>query len=599
LDGGVVVFDAVSGVEPQSETVWHQADRYSVPRICFVNKMDRIGADFERTVQMIADQLKASPLPVQLPRYSEQGFTGVIDLLQMKALIFSDEPGAEATIEEMSSAAYAVIKARENLVERIAATDDVLTLKFLGGEFISNAELQRALRRATIANTLVPVLLGSAQYNKGIQPLLDAIVRYLPSPLDIKPTAGTDPRTGEKALRRADSDEPFCALAFKVVSDPFVGRLTYLRVYSGALPRGSTVYNSGRQFTERISRLFRMYADKRQEIQACGPGDIVAVVGLKQSYTGDTLCDADHEILLEPIEFPAPVIKAAVEPESQVEQEKLMRALRRLADEDPTVQVTYDEQTEQTVISGMGELHLEIIIDRLRREFQMTCKVGSPQAAYQETVTKTVDAEGRYIHQSGGRGQYGVVRLEVGPNEPGKGFAFENRTSNAVIPQGFIPSIERGILKAMQEGLLAGFPMTDIRVAVVDGKYHEVDSHKRDFEIAASIAFKAACQTAEPILLEPIMHVTSTVTSDQVGGIVNDFASRRGNVEGVEPESGDVYLVKASVPLGDMFGYVTDLRSLTSGRGTFTMQFEHYQAVDPVIAEEIIRTRKAFDQTRR
>jgi elongation factor G len=599
LDGGVVVFDGVAGVEPQSETVWRQADRFGVPRICFINKMDRVGADFQRTVTMIADQLNADPLPVQLPLFDDTSFVGVIDLFPMQALVFTHEPGAEARIEEILDDADAAREARAHLVERIAATDEALTLKFLNGEEISNGELYAALRRAVVNNTLVPVLVGSALYNQGIQPLLDAIVRYLPNPLDIPPTEGIEPLSGEPTFRHPDPDEPFCSLAFKVVSDPFVGRLTYLRVYSGALVRGGPVYNSARKFTERISRLYRMYADKREEIDVCRAGDIVAVVGLKQSFTGDTLCDADHSILLEPIAFPAPVIEVAVEPESKPEREKLMRALRRLADEDPTFEVAYDEQTEQIVVSGMGELHLEIIVDRLQREYQVTAQAGPPRAAYKETITKTVRAEGRYIHQSGGRGQYGVVTLEVQPNDPGTGFVFENKTSNAVIPPGYMPSIEKGIVDAMQEGMLAGFPVTDIRVTILDGKYHEVDSHKRDFEIAASIAFQEACERANPILLEPIMRVATGIGGDFVGAIVNDFASRRGRVDGVELESDDVYLVRASVPLSDMFGYVTDLRSLTSGRGTFTMEYERYSPVDPVVAAAIVEARQAYVQQRR
>jgi elongation factor G len=599
LDGGVVVFDAVAGVEPQSETVWHQADRYGVPRICFINKMDRVGANFERTVQMIVDRLKASPLLVQLPLYDDQGFAGVIDLFEMQALVFSDQPGAEAEVQDIVDGLEAARKAREVLVEKIAATDEALIDKYLSGQQISKQALYRALRRAVIANTLVPVLLGSAQRNKGVQPLLDAVVRYLPSPLDIGLIEGADPHTAAATVRRADPQEPFCALAFKVVSDPFVGRLTYMRVYSGAIDTGNRVYNAGRRREERISRLYQMYADKRQEIKGCRAGDIVAVVGLKNSFTGDTLCDADHEILLEPIEFPAPVIKVAVAPESQTEQDRLMRALHRLADEDPTFEAAYDEETDQTVISGMGELHLEIIVDRLQREFQIGCEVGPPTAAYQETVTRTVRAEGQYILQTGGRGHYAVVRLEVAPNEPGSGFLFENRTTGAVIPQGFIPSIERGVVGAMQEGVLAGFPMTDVKVTVVDGKFHEIDSQKRDFEIAGSIALQEACREAQPILLEPIMQVATRVQDDHVGSIVSDFSSRRGNIEGVEPETEEVYLVKASVPLSEMFGYVTDLRSLTSGRGTFTMQFERYLPVDQQVAREIIRVRNASRPVRR
>jgi elongation factor G len=596
LDGGVVIFDAVSGVEPQSETVWHQADRYSVPRICFVNKMDRVGADFHRTVQMISDRLTAHPLAVQLPYFREEVFAGVIDLIQMKTLLFPDEPGAEVRVEEVQTNADVAYDARERLVERIAGTDEGLTLKFLRGEEIPNRDLYGALRRAVIANKLFPVLVGSAQYNKGIQPLLDGVVRYLPSPLDIVPTVGSDPSSGERAVCRVDPDEPFCSLAFKVVSDPFVGRLTYMRVYSGTLTPGSTVYNARRQCAERISRLFQMYANKRQETKGCRAGDIVAVVGLKQSFTGDTLCDPNRQVLLEPIEFPAPVIKVAVEPQSQADQHKLMRALRRLADEDPTFRVAYDEQTSQTIISGMGELHLEIIVDRLRREFQVGCGVSRPEAAYKETITTKARAEGRYIHQTGGRGQYAVVWLEIAPNEPGKGFCFENLTTNALIPQGFIPAIERGVMEASEQGVLAGYPLTDIKVTVVDGRYHEVDSSKRDFEIAGSIAFKDACQKASPILLEPIMQVATRVSSDHVGGIVNDFSGRRGRIEGIELESGEIYLVKASVPLSEMFGYVTDLRSLTSGRGTFTMQFERYLPVHSTAAKEIIRARDASRQ---
>jgi len=598
LDGGVVVFDAVSGVEPQSETVWHQADRYGVPRICFVNKMDRAGADFAHTLQMMTDQLKTNPLPVQLPFFNAQGYAGVIDLFTMQVLVFPDEPGAEPQIEGITTNADAAYAAREKMVERIAATDEALTNKYLGGEPLSNMELIAALRRAAVQNTLVPVLVGSALHNKGIQPLLDAIVRYLPNPLDIPPAEGTDPSTGQRTVRRPDPDEPLCALAFKVVSDPFVGRLTYLRVYSGTLTQGDVAYNVGRRRAERVSRLYQMYADKRQNIPGCRAGDIVAVVGLKESYTGDSLCDAQHPVLLEPIEFPMPVIRMAVEPESPAKREELMGALRRLADEDPTFHVAYDEQTGQTVISGMGELHLEIIVDRVRREYQVACSAGTPQAAYQETVTRTVRTEGRYIHQSGGRGQYGVAWLEVGPNAPGGGFAFENHTTDAVIPQGFISSIERGIAGAMEEGVLAGFPVTDIRVALVDGKYHEVDSGKRDFEIAASIALKEACRQAAPILLEPIMQVATRVGADYVGAMVNDFVSRRGQVAGVDSESGDVYLVKASVPLSEMFGYVTELRSLTSGRGSFTMQFERYAPVAPLEAEKIIVARN-FQGARR
>ncbi len=589
LDGGVVVFDAVAGVEPQSETVWRQADRYHVPRICFVNKMDRVGASFERTCQMIVDRLGANPLPLQLPIGAEDSFVGVIDLLTMKALVFTDELGAKPSVEEIpADLREAAEQAREVLIERVAETDDELTMKFLEGEEISIEELVAALRRAVINNEIVPVLCGSALRNKGVQPLLDAIVRYLPSPVDIPPVQGTDPHTGETIFRKPDPNEPFSALVFKIVTDPFVGRLAYVRVYSGRLTSGSTVYNVNRQRRERIGRLLQMYADKREEIKECDAGDIAAVVGLKQTFTGETLCDPNAEILLESIEFPDPVIKVAVEPKSKADQDKLTEALLKLAEEDPTFQVNYDDQTGQTVIAGMGELHLDIIIDRLKREFRVQCNVGRPQVAYRETITRPVRAEGRFVRQSGGRGQYGHVWLEIEPNEPGAGFVFEDRIVGGVVPKEYIPAVQKGVEEAMESGVLAGYPVVDVKVALVDGSYHEVDSSEMAFKIAGSIAFKEGAQKAGPVLLEPIMKVETLVPEEYVGDIVGDFSSRRGDISGMEPR-GNVQAIKAYVPLSEMFGYATDLRSMTSGRGTFTMEFYKYAPVNQSIADKILK----------
>ncbi|OUC05174.1 elongation factor G, partial [Litorilinea aerophila] len=580
---------AVAGVEPQSETVWRQADRYHVPRICFVNKMDRVGASFERTCQMIVDRLGANPLPIQLPIGAEDSFAGVIDLLTMKALVFTDELGAKPSVEEIpADLREAAEHAREVMIERIAETDDELTMKFLEGEEISTEELVAALRRAVINNEIVPVLCGSALRNKGVQPLLDAIVRYLPSPVDIPPVQGTDPHTGETIYRKPDPNEPFSALVFKIVTDPFVGRLAYVRVYSGRLTSGSTVYNVNRQRRERIGRLLQMYADKREEIKECDAGDIAAVVGLKQTFTGETLCDPNAEILLESIEFPDPVIKVAVEPKSKADQDKLTEALLKLAEEDPTFQVNYDDQTGQTVIAGMGELHLDIIIDRLKREFRVQCNVGRPQVAYRETITRPVRAEGRFVRQSGGRGQYGHVWLEIEPNEPGAGFVFEDRIVGGVVPKEYIPAVQKGVEEAMESGVLAGYPVVDVKVALVDGSYHEVDSSEMAFKIAGSIAFKEGAQKAGPVLLEPIMKVETLVPEEYVGDIVGDFSSRRGDISGMEPR-GNVQAIKAYVPLSEMFGYATDLRSMTSGRGTFTMEFYKYAPVNQAIAEKILK----------
>ena len=590
LDGGVVVFDAVAGVEPQSETVWRQADRYQVPRICFINKMDRVGASFERTVQMIIDRLGANPLPIQLPVGAEDSFRGVIDLFRMQALIFSDELGAKPTIEEIPADMREQAEAaREQMIERIAETDEELTMKFLEGEEIGEMELYAALRRAVIANELVPVMAGSSLRNKGVQPLLDAVVRYLPSPLDVPPVMGTDPATDEPVERKPDNAEPFSALVFKIVTDPFVGRLAYVRVYSGKLNAGSAVYNVNRQRKERVGRLLQMYADKREEIGVCDAGDIAAVVGLKQTFTGETLADPARPVLLETIEFPAPVIKVAVEPKSKADQDKLAEALIKLAEEDPTFQVAYDDQTGQTVISGMGELHLDIIVDRLKREFRVQCNVGRPQVAYRETITRPVRVEGRFVRQTGGRGQYGHVWLEMEPNGAGEGFLFEDRIVGGVVPREYIPAVRKGIEEAMQSGVLAGYPVVDVKVALVDGSYHEVDSSEMAFKIAGSIAFKEGAQKGGAMLLEPVMKVETVAPEEYVGDVVGDFSSRRGDISGMDTRSGGVQAISANVPLSEMFGYATDLRSMTSGRGTFTMEFLKYAPVSQAVADRILK----------
>ncbi|MFZ4850216.1 MAG: elongation factor G [Caldilinea sp.] len=590
LDGGVVVFDAVAGVEPQSETVWRQADRYEVPRICFVNKMDRVGASFERTIEMIVDRLGANPLPIQLPLGVEDQFKGVIDLFTMKAYVFSDELGASPTIVEIpDDYSEAAAAAREQLVERVAETDDTLTLKFLEGEEITNQELYAALRKAVCSNKLVPILCGTALRNKGVQLLLDAVVRYLPSPIDVPPVQGVNSDTGIEEVRESDARQPFSGLVFKIVTDPFVGRLAYVRVYSGVLRSGETVYNSNRSKRERIGRIVRMHADKREDIKEVYAGDIAAIVGPKDSYTGETLCDPKTPITLETIEFPEPVIKVAVEPKSKGDQDKLTDALIKLAEEDPTFRVQYDDQTGQTVISGMGELHLDIIVDRLKREFRVQCNVGRPQVAYRETITRQVKIEGRFVRQSGGRGQYGHVWLELQPNPPGSGFVFEDRIVGGVVPREYITPVQKGVVEAMESGVLAGYPVVDVKVALIDGSYHEVDSSEMAFKIAGSMAFKEGTQKAGPILLEPMMKVETTVPDEYVGDVVGNFSSRRGLVEGMESRSGNVQIVRALVPLAEMFGYATDLRSMTSGRGSFGMQFEKYMPVSQSIAEKVLK----------
>ncbi len=594
LDGGIVVFDASQGVEPQSETVWRQADQYGVPRICFINKMDKIGASFERSVESIRQRLGANPIPVQLPIGEESSFRGVIDLMTMQAITWVDDLGKEPVTgpipPELEDQAQA---AREAMLEAIAELDDDIMEKYLEGEDIPVEELKAALRRATIANKAQPVFCGSALRNKGIQPLLDGIIDYLPSPVDIPPVKGENPKTGEIEERPASDDAPLCALAFKIVTDPYVGRLAYIRVYSGVLTQGTMVYNATKDRRERVGRLLRMYANRREPISEVRAGDIAAVLGMKSVTTGDTLCDAQHPILLEPIRFPEPVIAVAIEPKSSAEQDKLATALQKLAEEDPTFRVRTDDATGQTLIEGMGELHLEILIDRLRREFNVHPRVGKPRVAYKETITRPVEkVEGRFIKQTGGRGQYGHVVINVEPGEPGSGIVFENKIVGGVIPREFIPAVEKGIREAADTGVLAGYPVTDVKVTLVDGSYHEVDSSEMAFKVAASMAFKEAVMQGKPVLLEPIMKVEVTVPEEFLGEVLGQLSARRGQILGMDNRPGNVRAVRALVPLSELFGYATALRSATQGRGSFTMEFDHYEPVPDHVAEAIIKGEK-------
>ncbi len=588
LDGGVVVFDGVAGVEPQSETVWRQADKYGVPRICFVNKLDRTGADFWRTVGMIRDRLGAQPVPVQLPWGREASFRGVIDLLRNVAIEFGDQadvPPREVAIPEEEREAAA--RQREALIEQIAEHDERLLERYVAEEPITPEDLRDALRRATIAGHLVPVLCGSALRNKGIQPLLDAIVDYLPSPLDVPPVTGLDPRTEERLVRRCVPEEPFSALAFKIVADPHVGKLAYVRVYSGTLEAGSYVLNSTKGERERVGRLLQMHANKREEIRSVEAGDIAAIIGLKSTITGDTLCDPEHPIVLEAIRFPEPVISVAIEPRSKADQDKLSIALQRLGEEDPTFKVRIDPETGQTLISGMGELHLEVIVDRMMREYRVDAHVGRPQVAYRETITRPARAEGRFVRQTGGRGQYGHVWVEVEPLPRGSGIQIEDRIVGGVIPREFIPAIEAGIREAAETGPLAGYPVVDIHVAIVDGSYHEVDSSEMAFKIAGSMALKNALAKAGPELLEPYMQVEVVTPEEFLGDVIGDLSGRRAHIEGMEIRA-NAQVVKAKVPLAAMFGYATDLRSLTQGRATYSMEFSHYAPVPRDVGTEIL-----------
>ncbi len=589
LDGACAVFDAVHGVEPQSETVWRQADKYEVPRICFINKMDKMGADFEHAIDTIRKRLNARPVAIQLPIGQEDKFKGVIDLFQMKGILWKDETlGAEYIVEEIPEELKKKANAFHNqMVETIVENDDDLLHKYMEGESISPEELKASLRKSVIALKLFPVICGTAFKNKGVQPLLDAVVDFLPSPIDIPPVKGIDPNTNQEIQRKADDKEPFSALAFKIMTDPFVGQLAFIRVYSGQLKTGDSVYNSRRQRSERIGRLLKMHANKREEISEIYAGDICACVGLRNVTTGDTICDEKHPILLETIEFPAPVIAVAVEPKTKSDQEKMGLALAKLAQEDPTFKVHTDPDSGQTIISGMGELHLEIIIDRMMREFSVEANVGKPQVAYRETIRKKAEAEGKYIRQTGGRGQYGHAKIRLEPNEPGKGYEFINEIVGGVVPKEFIKPIDQGMQEAMEGGVLAGYPMVDIKATLYDGSYHEVDSNEMAFKIAGSMAFKEAARKASPVILEPVMSVEVVVPEDFAGAIMGDLSSRRGRIEGMEHRAGS-QVIKSIVPLAEMFGYATHMRSSTQGRATYSMHFARYEEAPRSVAEEII-----------
>lgn len=589
LDGAVAVFCSVGGVEPQSETVWRQADKYSVPRMAFINKMDRVGADFFRGVQMIKDRLKANPVPIQLPVGKEDYFKGVIDLVRMKAYIWHDEAlGAKYEEEEIPADQLADAQEwREKLIEEISSHDDALMEKFLSGEELSELEIVTAIRTSTINIKIIPVVCGSSFRNKGVQNLLDAVVDYMPSPLDIPAITGVD-ESGVEVERKADDKEPFSALGFKIMTDPFVGQLTFIRVYSGVLQSGSYVYNSTKGKRERIGRLLKMHANKREEIKEVCAGDIAAAVGLKYTTTGDTLCIEDQAVVLESIDFPEPVISIAIEPKTKSDQEKLGISLQKLASEDPSFRVKTDEETGQTIISGMGELHLEIIVDRMLREFKVEANVGKPQVAYRETISKKVKVEGKFVRQSGGRGQYGHVWLEVEPQpEPGKGYEFVDAIKGGVVPREYIPAVDKGIQEATDNGVLAGFPVVDVKVTLIDGSYHEVDSSEMAFKIAGSMGFKEGCQKAGPILLEPIMSVEVVVPEEYMGEVIGDLNSRRGRIMGMDSRAG-AQIVSSMVPLANMFGYSTDLRSATQGRATYAMTFDHYEPVPKSVSDEII-----------
>jgi elongation factor G len=592
LDGAVAVFDAVNGVEPQSETVWRQADKYQVPRVCFINKMDRVGADFFMSAESIKEKLGAKPVVLQLPIGREDKFRGMVDLVKMKGVTFDDETMGAAYHEAEIPADLAeqAREARAELEEAVAEVDDELMAKYLDGHPLSNDEVRRGLRRGTIEMKFFPVLCGTAFKNKGVQHILDAVVDYLPGPLDKPAVMGTTPK-GALAERRTADQEPFAALAFKLMHDPFVGNLTYFRVYSGKLEAGSYVYNASKDKRERIGRLLQMHANKREEIKEVYAGDIAAAVGLRQTTTGDTLCEEDKPIILEKIEFPQPVISVAIEPKTKGDQDKMGLALNRLQLEDPSFRVHTDEETGQTIIAGMGELHLEIIVDRMLREFKVEANVGKPQVAYRETITRSVESEGRYIRQTGGRGQYGHCWLRLHPQEPGTGFEFENAVVGGVIPKEFINPIQKGIEEAMQGGVLAGFPMVDLKVEVFDGSYHDVDSSEMAFKIAGSLGFKEGCARAHPVLLEPVMNVEVVTPEPFMGDVIGDLNSRRGKIQGMNPRAG-AQVITGQVPLAEMFGYATDLRSKTQGRATYTMQFGHYAQVPSSIAETIVTRSK-------
>ena len=591
LDGSVALFDAKSGVEPQSETVWRQADKYGVPRICFINKMDATGADYFMSVDTIRERLRANAVPIEIPIGAEDKFVGVVDLITMKANIYKNELGTEFSIEDIPSDLVEVAeKYRAELLENIAEHDEELMEKYLEGEELTEEEIKRAIRTATIANAMNPVLCGSAYKNKGVQPLLDAIVDYMPAPTDVPDIKGVDPQTDEPTTRKSSDEEPFAALAFKIATDPYVGKLAFTRIYSGTVESGSYVYNSTKGKRERIGRILMMHANKREEIDKAYAGDIVAIIGLKDTTTGDTLCDMDSEVILENMEFPDPVISVAIEPKTKASQEKMGIALAKLAEEDPTFRTYTDEETGDTIISGMGELHLEIIVDRLLREFKVEANIGNPQVAYRESITQAAEAQGKYVKQSGGRGQYGDCTLRVEPidnPEEANGIEFVNAIVGGAIPKEYIPSVQAGAEEAAETGILGGYPMLDMKITLLDGSYHDVDSSEMAYKIAGSMGFRAAVAKAKPILLEPAMKVEITTPDEYLGDVMGDVSSRRGKIDGMNPKNG-VHVLDAFIPLAEMFGYATDLRSKTQGRATYSMQFDHYEQVPNSISEEVI-----------
>ncbi|HEX8025391.1 MAG TPA: elongation factor G [Candidatus Limnocylindrales bacterium] len=592
LDGAVVVFDGVAGVEPQSETVWRQADKYSVPRICFINKLDRTGADFWRCVDMIVDRLGARPVPIQIPIGSEDTFEGVVDLIAMKAILYRDDLGSKIDIVDVPAALLAdAQKYRDQLIEAVAETDDTLTHKYLEGEELTEAEIRHGLRLGTLQSKFVPVLTGSALKNKGVQPMLDAVTEFLPSPLDVPPTIGVRPGTDEQIVRTVDDNEPFSAIAFKIAADPFVGKLAFFRVYSGTLKAGSYILNSGKGKKERVGRVLEMHANHREELDIVYAGDIGAIVGLKDTFTGDTLCDPDHPILLESISFPEPVIEVKIEPKTKVDQDKMGIALQRLAEEDPTFRVKTDPESGETLIAGMGELHLDVIVDRMIREFKVAANVGRPQVSYRETIRRAAEGNGRFVRQTGGKGQFGHVILNLEPNTKGAGFEFVDKIVGGTIPREYMRAVQQGIRETLDTGIYAGYPMVDVKATVFDGSYHEVDSSEMAFKIAASMAVKDAVEKASPTVLEPMMRVEVTMPEQFMGDVIGDLNSRRGQVEGMDSR-GSTQVVRAFVPLAEMFGYATELRSMTQGRASYSMELSHYSEVPGNLAQELVAKSK-------
>jgi elongation factor G len=589
LDGGVVVFDAVGGVEAQSETVWRQADRYRVPRICFINKMDRVGSNLPRTVEMITERLKAVPLLIQIPIGSEAAFTGMVDLVEEKAWVFDGKADSTPQVgpvpEELREQAH---KARHALIEKLAEYDDQIMVAYLEGHEVIATELKAALRRVALANKAVPVLCGTALRNRGVQPLLDAVVDYLPSPMDVPPVVGKDVKTGKEVIREPKDEAPFVALAFKVVADPFVGRLVYLRIYSGGVKAGARIFNSSRGEMERVGRLLLMHANRREEVDSADTGGIVASLGLKDTLTGDTLCNPSQAVVLESIRFPEPVVSVAIEPRTRADQDKMGAALQKLAEEDPTFKITYNQDTGQTLISGMGELHLEVLVSRMLTEFGVDAKVGKPQVAYKETITIPVEAEGRFVKQTGGHGQFGVVQMEFEPTERGNGFEFEDKLKGSALPRNFVPAIESGVKEAMEAGTIAGYPVVDIKARLIDGSYHEVDSSELAFKMAGSLALKKAMAKGNPVILEPIMKLEVVTPEQFMGDLIGDITARRGHIESIETFGG-TSVIRSIIPLSETFGYTTSLRSLTQGRATHSLEFYQYREVNAELAKQIIK----------